>query len=355
MKITPMIFFLLLISFISSCSSESKENMSPSNILVKDSVFLDKKDSVWNDGSEHTFKYDSTYQYLRGAYRISPEYLAKLSLDTKTGKISIYINENKTPQIVTVTDDVEILEVPACINLSDWNEDGYKDFSITPNCSAKYPESYIFYFDNEKECFVKQGGQGENDEKQFKLIGNTIGFITLADYGVRDTNGWLEFLNDDGSIWSKFPLDIGNTFRYIERGEFAFDDNFQPWALDSGIEIFVLRCIAQTEATYTVIVNEDKDLKKTLKKSENLIFENIEDHINGILADTNFDVNPYREYPDDNAPIVQNINKDEIEVTQVIEKKGDWVKLEDVFAEKTIRWIRWKKNGRFWINMYYSI
>ena len=208
--------------------------------------------------------------------------------------------------------------------------------------------------------------QEEITETQFPLIGNTIGFISF------DFDRWyaeerhnpplnieplpnVEILNEDGTVWL---LDSVQNFLEYTDGKLNINrEDFNPWAFEPSIGVFTIRCVAKSEKDYSIVVNDmnnDGNLVKHLKKHEYLKFQTIEEHVASRLVSTDFDLNPIREYPDDNAQIIDMTNLD-LELTASIERKGDWIKIEDLYTNKVLGWIRWKKGDRFMIWLYYSV
>lgn len=304
------------------------------------------------------FQYDESGTLYSGAFVVSPDYFAELILNTETGKLTTVINGRETPFDLAIEGDLkEVFEVLVCISTEDLNKDGYVDFILTPYCSSRFPTSYVYLFDKEKKHFVLNVPKSEFDE--FSLIGNTIGFITKiqpehGSLNPLDSANRITFLNDDRSSWLSLPINLGSYSTYVEEGLFEYNDEFQPWAFDSGIEVFVIRCIGKTDSTYTVIVNENRDIVKHLKKHKSLCFETVEKHVSHLLVSTDFETNPVRKTPSDNAAIV-NTTEDETDLIHSIEVKDEWIKIENLDTNKVLGWIRWKKGDRFMIKMFYSI
>jgi hypothetical protein len=191
----------------------------------------------------------------------------------------------------------------------------------------------------------------DSNETQFPLIGNTIGFISFDwDKWEENTSIKIEILNDNGSIWCSFD---GNPYDYSERSRNP-DKDFKPWAFEPGIGVFIMRCIAKSGNGYTIVANEEQNLVKQLEKHGYLKFQTVEEHISYTLVDTDFNLNPLREYPSDEAPIIDIINFD-VEVISSIERKGDWIKITNSFTSEVLGWIRWKKCDRFMVWLYYSV
>ena len=187
---------------------------------------------------------------------------------------------------------------------------------------------------------------------QFPLIGNTIGFVRARYEWWNHENreaSTITILNDNGTVWHSFDVD---TYELAERRD-EWNDDFRPWAFEPTIGIFAIRVIAKSENYYVIVVNEEKNLVKRLKKHNDLKFETIEEHLIGLLIDTYPSLNPIRETPNDNALIMHIL--DDMEVLTAVESKGEWIKVADVFTDRVLGWIRWRKDDRFMIWMFYSM
>lgn len=126
MKKTAIILSLLVII---TCSCKKKEN--------------------------RPFQYNEVGTLFSGAFFVSPDYFTEITVNSETGEFSVVINGHETPIEMPEPKESEIFIPGMCIYTEDLNQDGYMDFVLTPNCSAKYPPSYVYLFDKEKECFVK--------------------------------------------------------------------------------------------------------------------------------------------------------------------------------------------------------
>ena len=191
--------------------------------------------------------------------------------------------------------------------------------------------------------------QTTDDETQFLLIGNTIGFIVYDFYNENNTLNKIEILNEDGSNWYSFHSNIDDYYLNAE-----YNEDFEPWVFGPEIFGLVIRCIAKSETDYTIVVNEEKNIVKCLKKHENLIFQTLEEHVANRLVSTDFNLNPIRKSPNDDAPII-HVTDEELELTASVELKGDWIKIENSYTNKVLGWIRWKKGDRFMVWLSYSV
>ena len=200
-------------------------------------------------------------------------------------------------------------------------------------------------------CFGQAGSKhAENGDPIFPLIGNTIGFIMYDFYNEDNTLSKIEILNEDGSNWYSFCTNIGDYYLNTEE----HNENFEPWVFGPEIFGLAIRCIAQSETGYTIVVNEEKNIVKHLNKHEDLIFQTVEEHVVNRLISTDFSLNPIRKNPDDEAPTL-HATADETELTSSVELKGDWIKIKDTYSNKLLGWIRWKKGDRFMIWLCYSV
>ena len=207
-----------------------------------------------------------------------------------------------------------------------------------------------FYDDDEKgriasdwRVFKYHKVESDYDETLFPLIGNTIGFISF-DWETFEKIKRIEFLNDDGSIW--------RSVKDYDAEDNKKNDDFRPWAYETGV--FTVRCIAKSETDYSIIVNEEKNSVKRLKKHDSFKFEDLEEHVATSFVGTIFDINPIRNNPNDDAPIIQTTDE-ERGVTVSMELKGDWIKIKNLYTGKVLGWIRWKKDNRFMVWLVYSL
>lgn len=346
------IFVISLFSIIvSGCN---KKNNTEENV---DRVFLDSiavhysSDSIllhYNERKEIPFHYANSQDILyKGAFNVSPDYFAELILDTEKGELLAYINGRETLCDLSELEDKSILEVYLNIRKEDVNNDGYVDFILTPNYSARYPKSYVYHFDKEFEYFIPIIEEEENAKDRYTFIDNTIGFITFNAEDI-DSIHKITFLNPDNTVWMDFDSKDFSEGRKIE-----WHEEFSPWALDSGIGIWVIRCVGQDERGYYIIVNENSREEKLLLKHENICFNTIEEHLLGLLISFNIQENPIRETPDaDGAIISIGEISDIITVNTVID---DWIKIEDSMNSKELGWIKWRDGNRFLIGFYYSV
>ena len=165
---------------------------------------------------------------------------------------------------------------------------------------------------------------------QFPLIGNTIGFVTIFWTELFDNKA--DILNDDGTVWGFF---YSNSDSFDVRTD---NELFYPWASLFECGSVVMRCVAKSENYLTVVVNEEKNLVKRIRN--NFFFETVEEHVTSVILSTDFEINPIRKYPSDDAPIVDLDSFDfQVEVLFAIERQGDWIRVEETLFG----------NGEFWV------
>ena len=221
-------------------------------------------------------------------------------------------------------------------------------------------EPVVLQEETETNIIPNQESQSTEEDEEIgprihTPIGNTVGFITRIDEN-RDTLNHVRFLNEDGSCWWSFPADIYEYNCLPEERK----ENFSPWAFEPGIGVFTIRCIGISPKGYKVVVNETKNMIKYLEKNKYLKLETIEEHLLNILVGWDSEENPLRESPDDNAPTVQlPISPDtSCDLIYADKHKGDWIHVIskcDEDSSESLGWIRWRKDGIFMIEMYYSV
>ena len=186
----------------------------------------------------------------------------------------------------------------------------------------------------------------------FPLIGNTIGFVELDLSGNLDTENKIEILNDDGTIWHSFCADAALRDFLIDWN----DGLFRPWISAFEVGGLIMRCIAKSEDYYYVVVNEQTNLVKRVRKRNDLLFQTVEEHVLGALVWTDFDINPLRMYPSDDAQVIDYAYASYYgEIIVSIKMNGDWIKIIEAFSEEVLGWIRWRKEDRFMVWLFYSI
>ncbi|MDL2262853.1 SH3 domain-containing protein [Bacteroidales bacterium OttesenSCG-928-I21] len=335
-KSTKFYFVFLLSIIIIGCNTRNKITTDDTDSISESA------DIVFRENIP--FDYDESGILFKGAFNVSPDYFAELILNTETTEFIIFINGEKTFCELPF-EDPEILLPGICVNTEDFNQDGYVDFCLIPNCSARFPESYVYFFDSEKEYFVLAEKENNDEYAHRYYINNTVGFISI-NHETPDSINKITFLNDDETIWMTFMADdFGNVIDWHE--------DFHPWALESGIMVFAVRCVEKNDDGYRVIVNEGQEMEKQLLKHKNIEFSTIEEHLLTILIDFDIKQNPIRETPDDNGEIL--FVDDLGDLINVVEVNGDWIKIRDLYNDKILGWIKWREKNEFLIDFYYSV
>ena len=178
-------------------------------------------------------------------------------------------------------------------------------------------------------------------------INNSIGVITLTDkYTQQDT---VKIYNEDGSLWYKF------TYFYDDSdGEFEYyNKNFNPLAFHPDYFLLALKVSQIEKNRYKVIVNENTELNKYIKKGESFLkFENWRKHVLDVYA-VEFEAkeNPLRKEPNEQANRIR-YNSDNLYQPKKI--KGNWLQV--VWKEKQDKysgWIKWKEDQELLIKILY--
>ena len=182
---------------------------------------------------------------------------------------------------------------------------------------------------------------------EYQLIGNTIGFFIYEyeNYATLDTLNNIEIMNDNGSIWRSINSDI------LEYN--VSDDDFRPWAYEPGIGILTMRSVGQTENGYMIVAHEQRNTIKLFKHHANLRFYTVEGFVvRAPVVQVDFRINPVRESPNDNASI---ISVSSFEALTATEMNGEWVKIYDFIEDNVLGWVRWKKDDRFMLHVFFSM
>ncbi|CAN5276129.1 hypothetical protein BH10ACI1_BH10ACI1_21080 [soil metagenome] len=199
--------------------------------------------------------------------------------------------------------------------------------------------------------------KNESDVKQVVIsIKGIKGLIVLSDK-YEKSDEFIRFYNEDGSLWYQF------SFFYDDRdGKFEYENNnFNPFAFNPDYSRLALKLAGENATYFEVIVNEETNLKKYVKKDDkNFKFETWENHILQTFAiEFNNEVNPLREIPNGK---IKNIETANIEKFAPVEIKGEWLKVKwDVKPNSTETtpktdsgWIQWKKADTLLIDWLYT-
>jgi hypothetical protein len=179
------------------------------------------------------------------------------------------------------------------------------------------------------------------------------GLIVL---GENPSKELLRFYERDNSVWHEF------TFYYDDSdGHFEYEnENFQPFSFHPDYFILALRLMGQDSKYYEVIVNEEKSLRKYVKKNDRRFkFVTWESHILGTFAiDFDKNLNPIRQSPNGSP---KNVGTIVIERYDAKSFDGDWLKVEwdvsgsehDNDGRKDSGWIRWRDGRILLIDWFY--
>lgn len=186
------------------------------------------------------------------------------------------------------------------------------------------------------------------------VIDGVKGFVVLNDkYGNGD---FISFHNNDGSVWHRF------TFYYDDStGVYPYtNDRFRPYAFHPDYFIFAVKLKAEHDERFEVVVNEDTGLTKFLRKADGFYeFQTWSEHITNLFA-VDFDPkrNPLRSRPDGDE--IAYPKREETPTFHPVETSGEWLKVkwdsgrkEWSEAEYDHGWIRWTRNGKLLIELFY--
>lgn len=193
-------------------------------------------------------------------------------------------------------------------------------------------------------------------------IGDSKGLMVLTrNYGREDT---IRIYNSDGSPWYEFSY-------YDEEGfdELAnLNTDFKPFAFHPDYLLLGLRVVGEDDRRYEVVVNEESDLRKFVRKDDdNLMYEEFGPNILTAFA-IEFDpaANPLLD-----ARAGKKIETDYSKITRFEPSQvdGDWLRLDWKPQEKDEKagnsavspdkssdatgWIRWRKGTKMLVKIYY--
>ncbi|QQS41740.1 MAG: hypothetical protein IPM63_01980 [Acidobacteriota bacterium] len=191
-------------------------------------------------------------------------------------------------------------------------------------------------------------------------IGDSKGVVVLTDkYGEEDT---VKIYDKGGAVWYEFSYYDESAFDELE----SINTDFKPFAFHPDYLLLALRVVGEDAALYEVVVNEESDLRKFVRKDdENLAYESFEDHILTVYA-VDFDqkANPLRSGPE-GEPLSGNFSK--VPIFKPSKVEGDW--LEVIFSdpetgeadansngrtkEPARGWIRWRDGSHLRIALFY--
>jgi hypothetical protein len=335
--------YLLLLTLLAGCRGKSNKTIN-SKEPVAESVMQGSSNT-----REEAFGYNESKTLYGGAFTISSDYFAELSLNVETGEIIVIINGKETSCKLSLPENPEIYETGVDITIEDLNEDGYMDFILTPNYTARFPVSYVNLFCREKECFIATDDDMPDDAGETahqSSIANTIGFITFYHEDI-DGENKITLLNDDGTVWMAFEAD-----QYHNGMQIEWKEDFSPWELESETMTFVIRCVGKYDGGYCVVVNESSGEEKRMRYHRNIKISTIEEHILDRLISFNPVDNPIKDSP---GGTTMDLSDTPGDLFTIVGIEGDWIKIRDEESNNTLGWIRWRENDRLLISIYYSM
>lgn len=348
------LYFITILIFITSACNTKGGNEVPKDTTTEtednpDSIGVNHIQKHYENKEIIPFSLDKQKNNFSGTFIVSADYFAEISISTETGYFNIYINGEKSECDLKYSGYPADLQVRGfTLYTKDYNEDGLMDFHFL---NEGY--EYVYLFDESKKCFTPL--RLDNNMSLGKEINNTVGFLSFPEPGEKDgLMDKAEILNKDGSLWMSFYIDYSHH-------DHQWKENFRPWAFEPGIAVFVVRCIKVNKDSYTIVANEELGMEKYMKKNPNIIFSTVEEHVlkAPILAFDHSN-NPIRKEANDQAKTIniEDIYDPDPDIDDFfcgIEMKGDWVKLENIFNEKSVGWVRWRKDNRFMVEFYYSL
>lgn len=184
------------------------------------------------------------------------------------------------------------------------------------------------------------------------FIENTKGLLVLNSQRP-DRKDFIRFYNDDGTLWYEF------TFYYDDSdGKFEYEnENFAPFAFHQDYFLLALRIAGEDKNRYEVIVNEETELKKFVRKDDpTLKFETWDEHvIKAFAVDFNQAENPLRESPDGKA---KNVDLPKEVTFHPVEVKGEWLKVRWDGSQQPKKdagsgWVKWRDNDHILVELFY--
>lgn len=189
-------------------------------------------------------------------------------------------------------------------------------------------------------------------------LDGTLGVVTLdKTYGVapagRDGNDLIGFYNEDGTLWHRFTFyydDSDGVFEY-------YREDFRPFAFHPDYFLLALRCVAEDEDRYRVVVDEGSGLEKYVRKRDgHLKLESWQEHI---LKAFSIDIGKEGKTPVRRSPGGERLEPDagKIERFEPVGFSGDWLRIrwqDPADGQQTVAgWVRWRKDGRLLIDWFY--
>lgn len=200
---------------------------------------------------------------------------------------------------------------------------------------------------------------GEPASKFGREIGDSKGIIVLTDkYGEEDT---VKIYDKGGPVWYEFSYYDESAFDELE----SINTDFKPFAFHPDYLLLAMRVVGEDAALYEVVVNEESDLRKFVRKEdENLAFESFSDHIlTAIAVDFDQQTNPVRAEPG-GEPLAGDFSK--VPIFKPSNTEGDWLEVtfqepSEASANSNVNgsanaakgWIRWREGHLLRIALFY--
>lgn len=202
------------------------------------------------------------------------------------------------------------------------------------------------------------GVTSQNDEPVDRFnreIGDSKGVIVLSDkYGEDDT---IRIYNKGGSLWYEFSYYDESAFDDLE----SINTDFKPFAFHPDYLLLAMRVVGEDSALYEVVVNEESDLRKFVRKNdENLKYEDFGALILTVYAiDFDTGTNTPRNTPGGEAVTADYTDVKRFKPEEV---DGDWLRISwskpaaekgDAAADPGTGWIRWRRGSKLLVELFY--
>ncbi|WP_271855904.1 hypothetical protein [Patiriisocius marinus] len=152
--------------------------------------------------------------------------------------------------------------------------------------------------------------------------------------------------------------DVITCFNGQKYNRYNTKNPLSPWLLSLSPDYFSIafECIETNDKFYIVRLNDDQ-LGYIKKDNENFTKETVEEFVvrwTSLGFDFDRINNPLRAENSQSAKIITNelTGKYKIWTGEVLEMKGDWLKIKSIKEE--IGWIKWREGEKILIRMYYA-
>lgn len=168
-------------------------------------------------------------------------------------------------------------------------------------------------------------------------ISNSVGVVSLNQKVYNNSDGLIQFFNEDGSVWYEFNF-------YYDDSDGKWDypnDDFDVLAFHPDYFLLKVRCISVSSEVYKVVVNEMFEDMKLIKKSPKYKFETWPEYILN-SSHLDFDVlsNPILNEVD--GEVLEGWDASGIQL-EPVEINEHWLKLKWLDHGGTnYGWIRWR-------------